>query len=278
MRKSLLEFLNLSDNKFIVEYPEFLNANNIIAFIISNPDLAGKNVAIVTENSSSINSSLSVPLPNELYVDYNSVKSSEYISELILQPSIIIIDNFELYNLYKLFELQSVPECKIICLNSDLNQDIDEYIKINLTIYNQGPVINYKLVTIDKSNNLNVKIQTIILSKITHNHYVYSDGLTIPNVNTNIKNIEYLHLIKIPTYKELRELLNKLYKIDFISDKFDIFNIIFYIDTEIESDLTSYETLVNSIQSLEEKRISLQDAPKMKFNLDTGLYIEFHDE
>ena len=83
MKENLIQFINKTAGKFLVIHPSSFKSWNTISFLISIPQIAGKNLIVVTDNSPKVDSSFSTPLPPDLYVNYSDIGDSTTLRDVI---------------------------------------------------------------------------------------------------------------------------------------------------------------------------------------------------
>lgn len=297
-----MTFFKEHSTGFLILHPQSFDASNVMAFLLAMKELAGNKVAIVTENPMYINSKLYQVLPDDLYVRYDQFTNSKLIQEIIKDQGFIFIDDYSKYQEYKIGESineQDELKCKIVCLTNGISLNLinDNWSNLSLHIFDEGPLLNYDVKSvnkdIDKNGNNTIVLNVLNTCLINYDckHAIYTTNfidefniikngidnvILIQDDNMNQVNsatpVEYLHIVDLNLQTFIQ--LMKLYRRSNFNLSTHTFNIIFYID-ESSTDIDEYPSICDYINEYRNNYLDLfKRCNLIKFNQELGVYVD----
>lgn len=279
---NLINFItSINENRFLILYPQSFHSYNIASFLLVIPQMVGVNILITTDNFQDINAVLSNPLPEDLFINYNDIKNDPIVGEINDNSGIILIDDLSKYYSTGLSSyLQGYKNIKVICLTIGDTEILEKWVFLTMSIYDEGPVLNYEL---KLSSNKNKDVVNFALSHIHSKNISISaekivdiSNLLTFSIDTKFDpttDIEYVHILEIEE-SLFDNLLRLIYKRNLFSEHISACTFIFYVDDKDEPECRRYTNIVDKIESHNKNYLALlkQSIP-IKYDVATGVYV-----
>jgi hypothetical protein len=275
--------LGQEDNVFIFLHPQSLGSYNMVAFLISNSQLIGKSVLIITNNKDNINSCLPGALQDEAYMKYADFSSDNINSEII-----ILDDYSSSTSILDQLKLENNSNTKFIIFTRGNIKVEEDYPIFYLNLCEEGPILKHSMVLINSEAEsykdiirkilLNVESRHLITApkkefEILHKYsgVIYSgEALTMDDTY----NLDYIHLLKVEL-EYYQKLISIFYKRKLLDDHIDTFNIIIYVDRNNKSQVENYEKIIDYLESYRTNYAELLNRSiRVKYNDKIGLFID----
>jgi len=289
VKENLITFIEKNTGgKFLIIPPKTFHISNIIAFLISIPQIAGKNACIITDHPDKIDSMLSNNLPGDFYVSYSNVKNSDVINNLLTDNSLIFFDNINSYQQHHLDKFFEHTKVKLIGVIESI-KNIKDWIIFSMNILDKGPILNYKLECINTEGKDIFNFKTLInfaLSHIHNKHLIYTnhkkpdyipDNITIIDTVGTIgsnSNIEFVHILGTISKHDFDHIIDKVYKRSLYNQNIPMVTVIFYIDTTESSQVENYTMICDHIEQQENNyHKNIDNSILIKYDNSIGIYV-----